>query len=224
MVESTVAEKCLAGGIGCGIAGLATNPMDVVKIRNQQYGGVKYGHFVGTLRTILAEEGVAGLFKGAAASVLREGTYSSFRMGMYEPIRLLIHRTTGAQESHPGAKWASAFASGGIGSALFNPIDLLKVRFQSHLPGTPKPFPSIASGFKTIYSERGIAGLWAGGGATVVRAALLTSGQLGSYDVFKNNVLVAQFHLDKDATGKSLRSFGLRDLSLSSCDVFHWLA
>ena len=30
--------KCLAGGLGCGLAGFLTNPMDVVKIRNQQFG------------------------------------------------------------------------------------------------------------------------------------------------------------------------------------------
>jgi hypothetical protein len=49
-------------------------------------------------------------------------------MGMYEPIKKLIGGKGG---SNDGAliKYAASYLSGGIGSALFNPIDLIKVRF-----------------------------------------------------------------------------------------------
>ena len=108
------------------------------------------------------EEGILGFYKGGAASVLREATYSSFRMGMYEPIRHSIHRVSGLEEAHPGIKLGSAFA-GGIGSAIFSPIDLVKVRFQSHLPKTPKPYASILGALAEIYRFCGIRGLYAGG-------------------------------------------------------------
>ena len=66
-----------------------TNPMDVIKIRNQQFGKVnpEYARFRGTFSKILAEEGVFGFLKGVKPSVVREATYSSIRMGMYEPIK-----------------------------------------------------------------------------------------------------------------------------------------
>lgn len=35
--EMSVISKCLAGGIGCGLAGFLTNPCDVIKVRNQQF-------------------------------------------------------------------------------------------------------------------------------------------------------------------------------------------
>ena len=98
-------SKCFAGGVGCGVAGLATNPFDVIKVRNQQYSisnnsgnnnyhnnycgkNKNYNSFRGTTCTIFQEEGLRGFAKGASASVLRECTYSAMRMGLYEPIKL----------------------------------------------------------------------------------------------------------------------------------------
>ena len=47
-MSGNVLEKCFAGGAGCAVSGFITNPMDVIKIRNQQYGGAQYGTFLGT--------------------------------------------------------------------------------------------------------------------------------------------------------------------------------
>lgn len=195
---TTVLHQLMSGGAGCGIAGFFTNPMDVVKIRNQQFGGAKYGSFLGTFRVILVDEGLRGLLKGASASVLREITYSSFRMGMYEPIKHMVKNVSDADINSPLVKWGSAYVSGAIGSALFNPVDLLKVRFQSQLPGDPVPYPSISQGFAMVYRVDGVRGLWKGTTATVTRAALLTSAQLGTYDIFKNNLLVAKLQFGKE--------------------------
>ena len=52
----SILEKCSAGGIACGISGFLTNPSDVIKIRNQQYGGQKYGSFFKTFQNIVKEK------------------------------------------------------------------------------------------------------------------------------------------------------------------------
>ena len=87
-------------------------------------------------------------------------------------------------------------ARGAIGSALFNPFDVVKVRFQSATGALPHG-GSIARALREIAREPG--GLYVGVGATVVRAALLTSAQLGSYDVIKNDLLVRRCELSRDA-------------------------
>lgn len=140
-MPENVAEKCFAGGLGCGCAGFLTNPSDVVKIRNQQYGGAAYGSFLGTFKKIYVEEGYfGGLLKGVKASVLREATYSSVRMGMYEPIKDGYVGITGFDGNSMGVKWISSFSSGALGGALFNPVDLVKVRFQAERPPLhPRP-------------------------------------------------------------------------------------
>lgn len=198
--NDTVFMKCLAGGIGCGCSGFLTNPMDVIKIKNQQFGGDKYGSFVGTATVVFREEGARGFLKGAASSVLREMTYSSLRMGLYEPIKGVVTTATASQDPEsPIVKWTSAFLSGAIASAMFNPVDLVKVRFQSQLPGQPRPYSSIANAFATIYrEEHGLAGLYNGTSPTVIRAAFLTCAQLGSYDILKNNILVQKLNFDHE--------------------------
>jgi hypothetical protein len=194
----SVTSKCFAGGIGCGLAGFLTNPCDVIKVRNQQFTDAKYHSFRATFTSIFREEGIRGFYKGAAASVLRECTYSSLRMGLYEPIKtqyaIFFHN-----DDSPMVKWLSAFTSGAIGSAIFNPIDVIKVRFQSQLPNIPPPYSSIFDAFHTIYTEKGLKGLYIGTSATVTRAAFLTSAQLGSYDVIKNNIFVEMLGWDKEA-------------------------
>ena len=81
----SVFEKMFSGGAGCSISGFITNPCDVIKIRNQLYGNPT---FFGTARSIInGPEGPGGLLKGVKATVMRESTYSSVRMGLYEPIK-----------------------------------------------------------------------------------------------------------------------------------------
>ena len=51
---------------------------------------------VGMLRglvIIVREEGIGGLYKGLAPALLREGSYSALRMGLYEPIKELLGAT-----------------------------------------------------------------------------------------------------------------------------------
>ena len=57
----------------------------------------------------------------------------------------------------PFVKWGSAFCSGAIGSALFNPIDLVKVRFQSAQGDTPSGVIASAadsSGYQTLLGRQ----------------------------------------------------------------------
>lgn len=129
MSDGSVLSKCFAGGVGCGLAGFATNPCDVIKVRNQQFADVpKYKTFRGTAASIFREEGVRGFYKGASASVLRECTYSSLRMGLYEPIKAKYSLVLG-DESSPAVKWLSAFTSGAIGSAVSNVCVMQHLQF-----------------------------------------------------------------------------------------------
>ena len=200
---STILSKCFAGGVGCGFAGFLTNPCDVIKVRNQQYADVKYSTFRSTAISIFKEESILGFFKGATASVLRECTYSALRMGLYDPIKgqysIILNDKFDIQPSSPIVKILSSFTSGAIGSAIFNPIDVIKVRFQSAGANKPPPYTSISNAFYTIYTEKGIRGLYIGTSATVTRAAFLTSAELGSYDIIKNNILVPIGGFDKEA-------------------------
>lgn len=128
-----------------------------------------------------------GLSKGLSPSMMREVSYSSIRMGMYEPIlEKLAGKELISSEVSPAKKFASALVSGGIGAAIANPFDLIKTRFQSSLPNDKFPYSSTLDAFRTILKLDGWQGLYKGWVVTCSRAAILTSSQLGSYDSLKN--------------------------------------
>jgi len=120
--------------------------------------------------------------------------------GIYEPIKGMLG-SAGVPDG-PSLKWGSSFLSGAVGAAIFNPIDLVKVRMQScsAAPGSaPSHGGSIYRTIADIYRAGGLPGLWAGTSATVVRAALLTSASLGTYDVIKNDLLAKHLKFETES-------------------------
>lgn len=217
MTETTsdLVTKALLAGNVCAFVSAFLNPLDVTKIRMQNQGpangsGLKYKGMVSGALCILKEEGLAGWAKGLTASMIREVTYSSVRMGAYEPIRSVLSNILDRQTdragkesnqqvttSSPVVKFSAALISGGVGSAIANPLDLVKTRFQASRPGEKIPYSSTFGAFLQIHREEGVKGLYKGWIVTSSRAAILTSAQLGSYDTIKNNILINFFGLQE---------------------------
>ena len=65
--------------------------------------------------------------KGIEASMLREGSYSTLRLGLYEPIKYEL----GAVDPKPTPVWKNVLAgalAGLLGSGFANPADMIKTR------------------------------------------------------------------------------------------------
>ena len=183
--SSAVLQQAGVAGMVCAAVSAALNPFDVTKIRLQlQSGTPKYQGLVSGMRLILAEEGWRGLAKGVEPSVFRELSYSTVRIGAYEPLRGLISGGSHSTETSPATKFFSALVSGGTGAALANPFDLVKTRMQANLPGEKLPYSNTFGALVNILRTEGlVGGLYKGWVVTSTRAAILTSAQLGSYDV-----------------------------------------
>lgn len=158
-----------------------------------------------TASSLIKQEGPLGFYRGLAPSLMRESSYSSLRLGLYEPIRDAIVRilSSNSTENVPGAlhlqasqvepvagssslavKFAAGATSGILGSGLANPADLIKVRMQSSQTGNGGQ--SLARVARDIYTnEGGIAGLWQGVKPSMARAAVLTACQVATYDHVK---------------------------------------
>lgn len=186
-MPSTAVQVTLAGCSNA-LAGAFTNPIDVAKVRLQMQGeGVRGGAhsgLLGTLLHVIRTEGLSGLYRGVTASVCREMSYSGIRMGMYEPVKQKLGGTD-PKHTSLSIKVAAGALTGGCGSVLANPLDLIKVRMQ-RATGKP-PYASLPAALAQIArSEGGISGLWRGCTPTVQRAALLTASQVPAYDHFKH--------------------------------------
>lgn len=210
--ESLLLKAAIGGGV-CAVVSATLNPFDVTKIRmqNQVASDIRYHGLIPGAMRIWREEGIAGWGKGVVPSMMREIVYSSVRMGAYEPIReaisnYLSSNTDSSSSSSsssqatvsPAIKFSSALISGGVGSAIANPLDLIKTRFQAALPHEPMPYNnSTLYAFRSIVSQAGVSGLYKGWIVTSSRAAVLTSAQLGSYDSIKNNLLIGHLGLSE---------------------------
>ncbi len=193
--DQFLAKAGIAGTVGAFVAA-SLNGIDVTKIRMQNQKTVIYEGLVSGIKKIFREEGINGILKGVEASMLREITYSSIRIGGYEPIRkALSYDRVDPADTSPLVKFFSALISGGFGSALANPLDLIKTRFQATLPHEIVPYRHTLHGLQTIYLSQGLSGLYRGWAVTSARAAVLTSAQLGSYDSIKHNLLIKVFGL-----------------------------
>jgi hypothetical protein len=75
----------------------------------------------GTIKKVSGEEGVLGLWKGVNAAWLREASYTSLRLGLYEPIKVVFGCNDPATATFAG-KFLAGSAAGAIGSVAGNPV------------------------------------------------------------------------------------------------------
>jgi len=189
-----VYEKFLYGGLACMAAACVTNPIDVVKVRLQLQGELQSrttsrSGLIQVIIRVVKHEGIDGLYKGLIASLMREGSYSTLRMGLYDPIKDYLGGGSGHGLSFPLYKKILAGAiAGATGAAIANPTDLVKVRLQAEEKRGTR-YRGTFHAFQSIYQKEGLAGLYRGVSPTTQRAMLLTASQLPSYDHFKHFLL-----------------------------------
>jgi hypothetical protein len=200
--------KALISGNVCAVVSALLNPFDVTKIRMQNQSksnGIVYKGMIDGAFSILREEGITGWCRGMTASMMREITYSSIRLGAYEPIRNILNNISSnndnTKHTSPFVRFSAALITGGVGAAIANPLDLIKTRFQACLPTEQRPYKNTFDAFRIIYSfEGGFKGLYKGWIVTSSRSAILTSSQLGAYDSIKHNLLLQKFKMKEGLT------------------------
>ncbi|KAM3360548.1 mitochondrial uncoupling protein 5 [Capsicum galapagoense] len=150
---------------------------------------------------IIQQEGVAALFSGVSATVLRQTLYSTTRMGLYD---MLKQKWSDPNTSNMplSRKIIAGLVAGGIGAAVGNPADVAMVRMQAdgRLPlDQRRNYKSVVDAITQMSKSEGVTSLWRGSSLTVNRAMLVTASQLASYDQFKEMIL--EKGLMKDGLG-----------------------
>ena len=122
-------------------------------------------------------------FLGIGAAWMREASYTSLRIGLYEPMKAV----TGADQPNAGimSKFMAGALSGGLGSCAGNPFDVLKTRMMANESAESRGVGSFAS---EIYAKQGMKGFYKGIEANVIRATVLNATKMGCYDICKTKV------------------------------------
>ncbi|XRB16862.1 mitochondrial carrier protein [Pseudoscourfieldia marina] len=199
-----VALEWFSAGVGCALADTLFNPLEVLKVRRQVLlsgaspaavpaaaaaagtGGMGGGGAPSTYQlasSLIRSEGlVMGLWQpGLLATWMRGLSYTGFRIGLYPTVRDAVQL-----DSAPllGRILAGGM-TGSIGSVVFNPVDVVRIRMQ-----TPNPPASTWQAFGIIAREGSggkgsLSSLWRGWHASAARAATLSGSQLATYDSIK---------------------------------------
>lgn len=140
---------------------------------------------------IVQSEGIAALFSGVSATVLRQTLYSTTRMGLYD---ILKKKWTDPDSGNMPLvrKITAGLIAGGIGAAVGNPADVAMVRMQADgrlPPAQRRNYKSVVDAIVRMSKQEGVTSLWRGSSLTVNRAMLVTASQLASYDQIKETIL-----------------------------------
>mmetsp|Transcript_21272 Transcript_21272/g.26841 ORF Transcript_21272/g.26841 Transcript_21272/m.26841 type:complete len:301 (+) Transcript_21272:305-1207(+) len=184
------------------------HPIDVVKTRIQissEYGALGMG---GTVKKIAGAEGVTALWKGVNAAWLRESSYTSLRLGLYEPCKVAFGCTS-PETTTFAKKFAAGSAAGALGSLAGNPFDVLKTKMMA---SEGKGAPSITGTAKELLKNQGIAGFYRGIDSNVLRAMVLNGTKMACYDQAKGVVV--------SVTGMQKSSLIVQFLSAASAGFF----
>eukprot|EP00803_Ostreobium_quekettii_P006698 evm.model.scf_796.1 EVM.evm.TU.scf_796.1 scf_796:5838-10642(+) len=186
--ESQLLLELVTSGASVGIATSATNPIDVVKVR-QQLASLKLADgrpAPGLMRTgveLVRTEGAHALTRGLAPAAVRAIVYGGLRLGLYAPFKAAL----GAHgDSNPFAvKVTAGLLSGTLAAGIANPIDLVKTRLQAR-GHAGRSSLSVAS---DLIRQDGYVGMWKGSVPSMARAAILTASQCATYDEVKHALM-----------------------------------
>ncbi|KAJ8658207.1 hypothetical protein O0I10_006215 [Lichtheimia ornata] len=191
------------GGVASCVATFVSHPFDLTKVRlqtikKQMRSGsalsasawwrtaAKHENMLRIMWTISQTEGLRSLYSGLSASLLRQGTYSTIRFGLYDKFKWLI-----AGDTKPtfGQLLFCSTAAGILGGAFGNPSDVVNVRMQNDgqlPPSQRRHYKNAIDGLIRICREEGPQVLLRGLGYSTTRAVVMTVSQMTSYDEFKD--------------------------------------
>jgi hypothetical protein len=201
----SVLKEMTAAGPGCAIANGLLNSLELTKVKLQLHDKSNPVYHRPTTRGIMLqiarEEGILHglLTPGLSASLTRSVLYGSYRVGLYSFVRSKLSSGSNEVEPSPYHRLLSGMITGGIGSMISCPLDVVRTRMQAdsglirnnrYVTGLRRGelvrYRGMVEAFFTILQREGIRhGLYRGASVTVARASLLNGSQLASYDTLK---------------------------------------
>ena len=159
-------------------------PVDVIKerlqVQGRESGEMKYKGGADALLKIWSREGVFGIYRGYAATLMSFGPFSALYFVFYERMKS-ISKNISASENLP-LQWLvlSSSVAGALASFLTSPLDLAKLRLQVQRGQTSSgvtltSYIGVLDCLQRTYLRSGVRGLFRGAGARVLHFVPATS-------------------------------------------------
>jgi len=198
--------KFLFGGIAGCVATCFVQPIDLIKTRMQLSGegGSSRAHKTAfhAAWNIAKAEGFKGMYRGLTAGLLRQATYTTTRLGVYQNMEEQYCAKTGNKPTFV-AKLLMGMTAGGIGAVVGTPAEVALVRMTGDgrlPPAERRGYKNAIDALVRISKEEGVLTMWRGVQPTVIRAMILNMAQLGGYSQSKQLLLSSGYFTDNMTT------------------------
>mmetsp|Transcript_23476 Transcript_23476/g.20569 ORF Transcript_23476/g.20569 Transcript_23476/m.20569 type:complete len:297 (-) Transcript_23476:183-1073(-) len=170
-------KTILSGGFAGMISKTCTAPLERVQMLNQT--GATHDTIAGTIKRILRDDGVRGLWRGNLANCVRVFPHKSILFSVNESLQKSIVSNSSYTQFATGA------LSGLIATGATYPIDVIR----AYLAGTfDKRTNSMYGVAKNIIKDSGLRGLYTGFGVTCVGAVPYEAARIGVYGVLRDKI------------------------------------
>jgi hypothetical protein len=85
---------------------------------------------IGVAKDIIAKDGFGALYRGLSAGLLRQATYTTARLGIFQQITDYAKKANNGQNLPLWQKAACGLTAGGLGALVGTPADLTLIRMQ----------------------------------------------------------------------------------------------
>ncbi|CAA9998653.1 unnamed protein product [Nesidiocoris tenuis] len=189
------AVKFLFGGLSGMGATLFVQPLDLVKNRMQlskgEGGKKEYKTSFHLIRAIIQKEGLFAMYNGLSAGLLRQATYTTTRLGVYNALFTHFSGPSGDAPNF-AIKAGLGMVAGMCGAFVGTPAEVALVRMTSDgrlPPELRRNYTNVFSALMRIAREEGVVTLWRGAVPTMGRAMVVNAAQLASYSQAKEIML-----------------------------------
>lgn len=168
----------LAGGLAGAITSTVVCPLDVLKTRLQVQGHAAFGargSIGGGLSKIVATEGVRGLYRGLAPTLVALLPNWAVYFTAYERLKVVIaNRVDPKHAGSPAVHMAAAAGAGAATMLITNPLWVIKTRLQTQNlglrfgAGRAGSYRGLVDAAVRIAREEGLSGMYSGLGPSLM--------------------------------------------------------
>eukprot|EP01031_Cornospumella_fuschlensis_P033175 gene33175-40137_t len=163
---------------------IATNPMEIVKIRMQTQMLLPPEERMGTMQVVRGM-GIKGMYSGTLATLVRDVPFSLLFFPGYANLKKLLADEKG--ENSIPSLLAAGGTAGALSAALVTPTDVVKTRLQ--LKGGVERYGNMLNAYKTIIREEGFMALYKGAIPRMVVVGPLFGITLLAFEAQKNYMI-----------------------------------
>lgn len=185
ILYSRTFKQLLCGGAAGTIARTTVAPVDRIKILMQTAFVQKKTHLYGsmgqTVRHIIKEDGIVGLWRGNLTNCIRVAPHAAVQFVTYDKIKINLIGSSDGKMSIPQRLLAGSL-SGVAAATATQPLDVVRIRLQTD----PDVKGKIGLAVRTMYQEGGLLTFYKGWTPAMLSLAPFIAVNFATFDSLKS--------------------------------------